>query len=833
MKALLRPLFVGGLSIAIAATSLVGSSSVALSATRPLITAWSISAPVYEGDRPFMNATFTDPDVGDQHTVDIAWGDDSYDMYVLPVGARSFSVQKSVPYLNEAAGLEVQITVSDPISSTSQFGTVTVLNATPSITSFSLSSSVVDAGQAVTASGAFTDGAADTHTVTFNWGDGSSNATKNLAAGVFSFTSDAHTYTAAGDFTVTVTVTDDAGASATATSTLSVHSPNQAPSVTSFGVTAGSEGGNSTLALTFADVDVLDTHTVSVAWGDGSTSGPTNLAAGVTTFGASHVYADTGTYSVVLTLADSAGHTVTANASVSPANVAPVVGTLSLSPSSVVDHQTLTVSGTFTDPGTADTFTLTVDWGDGTSSTDSLAAGTRSFSATHAYAAAGPVTIKATVADRDNGRSSSSTTLVVLPSNHAPADLAVQASGTFEGDATTLSVSFTDAEASDTHTVAITWGDGATENVSLAAGATSTSRGHTYVDSGTYTIAVTVTDGGGMSVAGGTTVTATNVSPSLSSLVFTPSSVTDHQTVTVSGTFSDPGTSDTFTLTVAWGDGSSSTASLAAGVRSFSASHQYATASTYDVVVTVTDRDSGAGTQSAFLDVSARNTAPSGLSLSSNVTGLSATLSGSFTDPDATDTHDVSLAWGDGTTMQSTLAAGVTSFSATHTYASAATFTVTVTVTDPAGASTSATKSLVTSAPSNTPAEIVDQMSALVSSFNLDRTTERWLLRKLDDLKGSLAYGSDQVCSSSGTLSHIVTFAQRNLTNDQYAAFIAVATNLQVEAGCLNAGSQFPKVQKAPTVTTKAATPTPAPKKDPTAKTTKADPRPTAGHDSH
>src|SRR5258706_1856774 len=132
MKALLRPLFVGGLSIAIAATNLVGSSSVALGATRPLITTVSISSPVYEGDRPFINATFTDPDAGDQHTVDIAWGDDSYDMYVLPVGARSFSVQKSVPYVNEALDLGVQVTLTEPISSTSPFLSVTVVNPTPS-----------------------------------------------------------------------------------------------------------------------------------------------------------------------------------------------------------------------------------------------------------------------------------------------------------------------------------------------------------------------------------------------------------------------------------------------------------------------------------------------------------------------------------------------------------------------------------------------------------------------------------------------------------------------------------------------------------------------------
>src|SRR6185437_5996465 len=321
------PLFVGGLSIAIAATSLVVSSSVALGATRPSITSWSVSAPVYEGDRPFANATFTDVDAGDLHTVDVSWGDDTYDHYTLPLGDRSFSVQKTVPYMNETTTpWTVQITVNDPIFSTSRFTTVTVLNATPSITSFALSATDLEAGGAVTASGTFTDGAADTHSVTLDWGDGSPVTTLNLAAGVFTFTTDAHTYTANGVYTVSATVTDDAGAWAPATSSVSVHQPNQAPSVVSFGVTAGNEGAASNLALTFADVDAADTHTVTVAWGDGNTSDPVVLSSGVTAFNASHVYADTGNYPVVLTLADSAGHTVTASASVSPTNVAPVVG---------------------------------------------------------------------------------------------------------------------------------------------------------------------------------------------------------------------------------------------------------------------------------------------------------------------------------------------------------------------------------------------------------------------------------------------------------------------------------------------------------------------------
>jgi PKD repeat protein len=650
MRALLRPLFVGGLSIAIAATTLVGSSSVALGATRPSITSWSVSGPVYEGDRPFANATFTDIDAGDRHTVDISWGDDTYDTYTLPLGDRSFSVQKTVPYVNETTTpWTVQITVNDPIFSTSRFTTVTVLNAAPSITSFGLSSSDMEAGQAVTATGVFTDGGAtDTHTVTFDWGDGSPTATKSLAAGVYSFTSDAYTYAGVGTFTVTAKVTDDAGASATATSSVSVHQPNQAPSVSSFGITAGDEGGSSSLALTFADVDAADTHTVSVAWGDGLTSDSGVLSADVTTFATSHVYADTGTYPVVLTLADNAGHTVTANASVSPTNVAPVVGSLSVSPSSVVDHQTLTVSGAFTDPGTADTFTVTVDWGDLTSWTDSLAAGTRSFSATHAYNAAGPVTIKATVTDRDNGRSSSSVDLVVGSSNHAPANL----------------------------------------------------------------------------------------------------------------------------------------------------------------------------------------------SLSASAAGANVSLDASFTDADALDTHTVSMSWGDNASAEQDLAAGMTTFTASHVYAASGTYTVSATVSD-AATSTSATTQVVVTVPAVTAADVLNDMSGLVLSFDLDRNTERWLLKKIDDTTASLAYGNGQICSSSGTLDHLMAFAQRTLTNDEYAALSGLSTNLQAAAGCNRA--QSPKVLKASTVTpkttvttvtTKTATPAPAPKKDTTSKDAKADLKATGGHNS-
>src|SRR5438309_9920126 len=89
MRALLRPLFVGGLSVAIAAASLLGSSSVAFAASKPSITRWNLGGLVYEGDRPSMFATFTDGTDNDAYSVEIDWGDGSQDDVVaLADGGR-------------------------------------------------------------------------------------------------------------------------------------------------------------------------------------------------------------------------------------------------------------------------------------------------------------------------------------------------------------------------------------------------------------------------------------------------------------------------------------------------------------------------------------------------------------------------------------------------------------------------------------------------------------------------------------------------------------------------------------------------------------------------
>ena len=104
---------------------------------------------------------------------------------------------------------------------TSYTGTVTVTNAAPVITGFSTPNGAITGAQV---SVSFSDvGTADTHSVTFSWGDGQSST---VDAGLNASASATHTYAATGFYAVSATVTDDDGASvSTGTQTLVVYNP--------------------------------------------------------------------------------------------------------------------------------------------------------------------------------------------------------------------------------------------------------------------------------------------------------------------------------------------------------------------------------------------------------------------------------------------------------------------------------------------------------------------------------------------------------------------------------------------------------------------------------
>ena len=101
-----------------------------------------------------------------------------------------------------------------------------------------------------------------------------------------------------------------------------------------------------------------------------------------------------------------------------------------------------------------------------------------------------------------------------------------------------------------------------------------------------------------------TTVTVLNVAPTVTAV---GDNINEAGVAAVSATFSDPGTLDTHTASIHWGDGSPlqlvSVAALAVGV-----THVYGDNGAYPVTVTVTDDDGGSGADVVMVNVA--NLAP-------------------------------------------------------------------------------------------------------------------------------------------------------------------------------------------------------------------------------
>ncbi|MGB7328551.1 MAG: dockerin type I domain-containing protein [Rubripirellula sp.] len=157
-----------------------------------------------------------------------------------------------------------------------------------------------------------------------------------------------------------------------------------------------------------------------------------NTSATVT---ASHRYLDDGNFTpVVLLEGSSLGRLTKTGAAVSVTNVSPTL--------TVAGNQTVTLGeavsiseiGSFTDPGNEQTYSFTIDWGDGTSDDGSAtieqratASGVESagaFGGSHTYTEAGSKTVTVRIQDNDGGFDQETLTINVL----APPSLSLEIS---------------------------------------------------------------------------------------------------------------------------------------------------------------------------------------------------------------------------------------------------------------------------------------------------------------------------------------------------------------------------------------------------------------------
>ncbi len=524
-----------------------------------------------------------------------------------------------------------------------------------------------------------------------------------------------------------------------ATANITVKSVNDDPTITGPGAQTVNEGtvltfSNATLnPITINDVDAASniftveiqatgptaTHTLGstsgISFVQGTNGGTTPLIIQGTLSdlqaalnGLQVQPQDNGTLDLTLIVTDEALASDQVLVPITVNNVAPM---LTLNPVMTVNENGVaTLSGTITDPGTADTFMLMVDWGDGTPPvTYVYPAGTTTFSETHQYLDDNPTgtssdtyTISATLTDDDTGIDTKTTTVTV--NNVAPVLVLNPMTAVSENGIATLSGTITDPGTADTFTLVVDWGAGsAPVTYTYAAGTTTFSETHQYLDdnpsgtsSDTYTISATLTDDDTGAETKTTSVTVNNVAPVL---VLNPvAAVSENGVATLSGTITDPGTADTFTLVVDWGDGSAPvTYTYAAGTTSFSETHQYlddnptgTSSDTYTISATLTDDDTGSDTKTTSITVN--NVVP--VLVLNPVAAVSengvATLSGTITDPGTADTFTLVVDWGDGTPpVTYTYAAGTTMFSETHQYlddnpsgTSSDSYTISATLTD-------------------------------------------------------------------------------------------------------------------------------------------------------
>jgi ELWxxDGT repeat protein len=261
----------------------------------------------------------------------------------------------------------------------------------------------------------------DAYSAQIDWGDGSAPSAGAVLVNVdrvdFSVFA-GHTYTEEGTYSVTVSVAKAGAPPNTATTTMTVA---DAPFWTGRQFLRATEGhlltGTVATIIDGNSFSKVGDFTATIRWGDGSTTKGTLTQTGPGQFAVQggHAYAAAGRYAVTVTVADKGGSTSTAN-SIFQVDDIPLRSVPQIMLGGTISAGGIpSILAGFTDANplaTAGQFTATIDWGDGTTSSGTVARAKNQpyfvvSSGNHKYAKSGRYKVTTTV--RDAGGSSLST----------------------------------------------------------------------------------------------------------------------------------------------------------------------------------------------------------------------------------------------------------------------------------------------------------------------------------------------------------------------------------------------------------------------------------------
>ncbi|TMI25682.1 PKD domain-containing protein, partial [Candidatus Bathyarchaeota archaeon] len=567
-------------------------------------------------------------------------------------------------------------------------------------------------------------GGTSPYAFSWNFGDGTSLATGSTAS---------HKYAVAGAYTVRANATDAKGRLASASAGITIN----APPLTAVATASGSNEVGLAVNLTATASGGTQPY-VSFIWnfGDGSTGSGNSVA---------HVYTASGTYSVTVTVKDSAGITATS----SSRSVA-VAARLQVSSIHAVPNPTeagYSISLSATTSGGVSPVSCNWNFGDGSPPASAC-------SITHVYANAANYTVTVTATDNLGVTATNSITITVSPK------LTVAATATTPNPVVGQSLTFTATTANGVGVATCSWnfGDGAT--------GTGCSKTHAYTTQGTFTAKVTATDT--LSV----TATASVIVNIVSTLGVNLNASPNPTEPTVSPTFTATpagGTPPYTSYSWTFGDGTTATTTVATTI------HTYNSTGAFTVEVTVTDSAGKTASSNVSVIVNAKLTVTA--VATPNLTEVSVAVG--FKAPTTGGLGTATCKWTFGDSGTANVC------SASHTYTSAGTFTAIVTATDALGVtatnSTTITVSpkLTVTVTTSTPNPVVGQILTLTAtpSGGVGNATCTWNFG--DNTIGS-GCSTTHTYTNSGTFTATVTAADFLTVNATTSVTFNVGSALAV-----------------------------------------------------
>ena len=465
--------------------------------------------------------------------------------------------------------------------------------------------------------------------------------------------------------TFTYTVDDGNGGVVTETVTITITGQNDAPVALAVAANADEDGPGITVAASFTDADLSDTHTFTVDTA-GTLGGVTNNNDGTFDYDPNGAFeslaaGETATDTFAYTVDDGNGgtSTETVTITITGQNDAPVA--LAVAGAANEDGPTVIVSASFTDVDGTDTHTFTTDTAGTLGIVSNNGNGTFGYNANGAFEslAFGETafdTFTYTVTDNNGLSSTETVTMTITGQNDDPSvGIAVRGEGT-EDDAAfnvDLLTGASDIDTTDTLNVAnLTLVSGDVAGITVSVDGNSLD-----VDPNAYnslavgeeeviTYSYDVVDGNGGSATQIATVTITGVNDAPVAVAISGATDEAGPAITVTADFTDVDTSDTHTFTVDTagtlgsvvnnGDGTfdydpnGAFEDLAAGVTA-----------TDTFTYTVDDGNGGTSTETVTITITGQNDAPVALAVAgaADEDGPLVVVSADFTDIDVSDTH--------------------------------------------------------------------------------------------------------------------------------------------------------------------------------------------------